>query len=187
MQGARFEPRGHAGVLVPSNNGDYAIGTRGDKMVKVIILSGIPGSGKSTWVQYNAALATVVSADHWFMRTGTYQFKVTELADAHGSCMRSFIGNLTAAVADGEDCTIVVDNTNTTTEEIVPYYAIAAAYGCEIELITLLCDPAVAAARNVHGVPSGGTIAMAKRLDERKLPDFWKYNEKFSQRTICRA
>ena len=177
-------------------------------MVKVIILSGVPGSGKSTWVKENHADATVCSADRYFMRTGTYQFKVTELADAHGYCMRKFVENLRAATEDGETCTIIVDNTipqqilencvlnygetctiivdntNTTSEEIVPYYAVAQAYGCEIELITFEADPALAAARNVHGVPAAGVNAMAKRLESRELPDFWKYNEKFSQRTV---
>jgi predicted kinase len=146
--------------------------------MKVTILSGIPGSGKSTFASGTGAGAIVCSADDWFCRSGEYRFNVCELGDAHGECLKKFV----EAIQQGRDT--VVDNTNTTSEEIVPYYAVAAAYGAQIELITVLCDHKKAAARNVHGVSAKGVEAMARRLAERKLPDFWQYNEKFSQRII---
>ncbi len=74
--------------------------------------------------------------------------------------------------------TVVVDNTNTTTEEIAPYYAVARAYGYDVELVTLLVDVETAAARNAHGVPMRNIEAMHRRLDQRELPRFWKLEQK---------
>lgn len=145
--------------------------------MKVTILSGVPGSGKSTFAS-KTTNTVVCSADDFFCQSGEYKFDVTKLGEAHGECLRKFI----EAIQVGSD--VVCDNTNTTADEIGPYYAIAAAYGAEIELITVLCDPAVAAARNVHGVPAAGVEAMAKRLAARRLPEYWKFNPRFSQRTV---
>ena len=141
-------------------------------MAKCVILSGIPGSGKSTFAK--ALLSgKVCSADDYFMVDGEYKFDVKLLADAHGACLRKFVH----AISSGSD--VIVDNTNLSAEEIVPYYALAAAWGYDIKLITFKCDVETAIARNVHGVPEDGIRAMAKNLEERKLPDYWKYNDKF--------
>lgn len=144
--------------------------------MKVTILSGVPGSGKSTIAR--SMYAVVCSADDHFLVDGEYRFDVTKLADAHGACLRKFVH----AIQAGKD--VVVDNTNTTSEEIIPYYAFAAAWGCDIELVTVQCDPEVAAARCLHGVPVGAVKASAERIKNRVLPSFWQYNEKFSQRTV---
>jgi hypothetical protein len=70
---------------------------------------------------------------------------------------------------------LVVNNTNTTLVEIAPYYAIAAAYGLEVDLITLLCPPSIAAERNVHGVSLAACEAMDRRIRSRELPPFWLF------------
>ncbi|MFZ4768535.1 MAG: AAA family ATPase [Ferruginibacter sp.] len=146
--------------------------------MKTIIVSGVPGSGKST---HSASIpgSVVCSADDWFCQSGEYIFDFRELANAHGACLRKF---LEAVVNEKE--VVIVDNTNTTAEEIIPYYAVSAAYGREIELLTVLCDPIIAAARNKHTVPLEKVVAMAERLNNRVLPGYWSFNDKFSQRTI---
>jgi predicted kinase len=154
--------------------------------MKVVILSGIPGSGKST-VAKGYSKAKSFSADHYFVsEDGVYRFDVTKLGEAHGECLRLFVEEVYNGTHDpfSDDRTLVVDNTNLSCCEIAPYVAIAQAYGLEIELVTVLCDPAIAAKRCVHGVPTHAVLAMARRLEERQLPDHWKYNEKFSQRTV---
>lgn len=145
-------------------------------MGKCTILSGVPGCGKSTYCKDLDGI--VCSADDWFMRGGVYKFDFRELGNAHNACLKKFI----ESIVNGYD--VVVDNTNTTAEEIIPYYAIAAAYGYEIELITIFEDPEVCAERNVHGVPKEGIIAMDKRLRSRTLPGFWKFNDKFTQTKV---
>jgi predicted kinase len=69
---------------------------------------------------------------------------------------------------------IVVDNTNLTALEMAPYVSLAMAYGCPVEIITVKCDPEVAAKRNRHGVPLAAIKGMAARLQQRQLPAFWK-------------
>jgi predicted kinase len=145
--------------------------------MKVIITSGIPGSGKSTLIKNEFSGAEVVSADSFFTdRNGNYNFDVTKLGEAHAACMRRFIHILSNRY-DTDDV-LVVDNTNTTSEEIAPYYSVAKAYGASVELITLVCDPELAAERNVHGVPLAGCRAMAHRIMQRRLPPFWDMKQR---------
>lgn len=77
-----------------------------------------------------------------------------------------------------DDDTLVVDNTNTTVEEISPYMLGAAAFGWEAEVHTLyltLHDDAIrSAARNVHNVPEQVVLSQYQRLLSRKLPSYWK-------------
>lgn len=137
----------------------------------VIILRGIPGSGKSTWTKANAPEGAVVcSADHFFEKEGEYKFDPRQLPAAHGSCLMKFVG----AVADPRN-TVVVDNTSTTAVEVAPYASLALAYGHELRVVTLKVDPEVAHERNVHGVPLEGIRAMARRLEEStgQLPPWW--------------
>src|SRR5690606_33271326 len=121
-----------------------------------IIMSGISGSGKSTWAEklchglsstgYNFS---IVSADSYFMRDGVYQFDPKKLSDAHGACCYDFINQLALQTP-----LVVVDNTNTTAVEIAPYILIAQAYHYDVEIITVMCesedDVKAAAARNSH-------------------------------------
>jgi predicted kinase len=140
---------------------------------RVLILAGVPGSGKSTYVN-NLGLTreSVVSADNYFVGSdGEYRFDPTKLGAAHGDCLRGFVAALHQGMA-----TVVVDNTNTTVIEMAPYVALAAAYGYAVEIVRFACDPAVAAARNVHGVPERACRAMAERLErtfQEGLPPFW--------------
>ena len=136
--------------------------------MQVIIMSGVPGSGKSTFTK-GLEKPVICSADNYFMKNGEYQFDVSKLAQAHGECLRVF----THALLEKSEL-VVVDNTNTTVLEIAPYYALAAAYGYHVKLVTVNCEPETAFARNVHGVPLQGIKAMHKRLGERWFPPFWK-------------
>jgi len=123
------------------------------------ILRGVSGSGKSIMAA-EMPQAVVVSADDFFMVDGKYQFDVTKLGDAHGSCFRRAIEALQA----GKD--LVVDNTNCSVVEVAPYMLLAQAFGAETEIVRINCDPVVALARNTHGVPAKAIAAMAKALEE---------------------
>lgn len=139
--------------------------------MKVTILQGIPGSGKSSLIPKHHAYSTV-SADHHFIGLdGVYRFNPAELGEAHGSCLRAF-----ARRCATPDCAeLVVDNTNTTPTEVAPYYALAQAYGHEVRIIYVPCAPEVGAARNLHGVPIEGCRAMHGRLThfEGAMPPWW--------------
>lgn len=138
--------------------------------MNVIIMQGLPGSGKSTFAKEAGGL--VVSADDFFVELGrgTYTFDAARLSEAHGQCFRRFI----AAVAVQKTPLVIVDNTNTTPMEISPYYLAAQAFGYDAEIVRVECPTYVAAARNTHGVLEATIHAMAKRMDESPLPPWWK-------------
>jgi hypothetical protein len=116
--------------------------------------------------------AISVSADHFFMEEGEYKFDVTKLGEAHASCLRRFVDLVSSG---SKDNTVVVDNTNTTGTEVAPYAALATAYGHELKIITIVVDPEVAHARNVHGVPLKTVKDQYKRLERSKgkFPPWW--------------
>ena len=134
--------------------------------VAVVIMSGLPGSGKSTWIKKHSKDETVCSADHFFMRDGEYCFNPSQLGEAHASCMRRFID----ALSKGQN--VIVDNTNLSWDEISPYYSVAKAFGAKVSLCTVECSMEVAHSRCVHGVPLVAYKGMQQRLRERKIPPF---------------
>jgi len=153
------------------------------KQPKVIIMSGISGSGKSTEARriaredYNGGEGTgnvvICSADDYFLQLGSgeYKFDPRLLSQAHEECLMRFMQALDKV---WRPKAIIVDNTNLTAIEMTPYVAIAAAYGCEVEIVTLICDPKIACSRNVHGVPLRSVERMATTLQQGELPRFWK-------------
>lgn len=142
--------------------------------MKVIILSGIPGAGKTSYIKTIPGCVDTVSADSFFVGVdGVYRFDPAKLPTAHARCLRKFTGIVTGHFASSVDC-LVVDNTNTTVAEIAPYYALAEAFGHEVEIVTIHCAPAIGAKRNVHGVSLKACQDMRGRIMTRNLPRWWK-------------
>lgn len=154
---------------------------------KVEILRGVPGCGKSTYTQglmVPPRRVEVVSADHFFSRGGSYVFNPRLLGAAHDACFETFskLMKRCSPVSGWDtagDLIVVVDNTNTTVRECQRYVATAEEYGWPVEIVNIRCDPKVAAARNVHGVPADKVLQMHERLiaAERDMPTTWKQRE----------
>lgn len=140
--------------------------------MRVIVLRGIPGSGKS----HQAASitgATIVSADHFFIEhTGEYKFVPSLLGEAHAACLRRYLEELRSPSSE----LLIVDNTNASVAEIAPYMALASAFGVNAEIIEVDCDPVEAAARNIHGVPADVVMRIhtTMRANNALLPAWWK-------------
>lgn len=150
--------------------------------MKIYIMSGVSGSGKST---YASSLAkpedlTVVSADHYFMEDGVYRFDPSRLGQAHARCLHNFIAALNQNEREPDhDRVLVVDNTNTTELELAPYVAVSAAYGHRPTLVTVVANLEVAAARNTHGVTLQGVRRQWDNIKHRrKIPLFWQIDTK---------
>lgn len=145
----------------------------------VIILRGCSGSGKSTHAQaemHGRDNVSQVSADDAFVQeNGEYKFDVAKLGAAHASCLRGFVDKLVRTNSNPDEFTVVVDNTNTTGTEVAPYAALALAYGHELKIITIVVDPEVAHARNLHDVPLKTVKDQYKRLQNSigKFPPWW--------------
>lgn len=153
-------------------------------MATLFLFQGISGGGKSTLVGRLAADPTlaplaVASADAYpglyvpVTEDGTTRigFSFMLLGAAHGACMRAVID----ALREGRN--VVVDNTNTSNEEVAPYLLVAAAYGATARIIRVSCDPETAWKRNTHGVPyavvkigDGPTAVRATRTPETYTP-----------------
>lgn len=121
-------------------------------MKLAIILQGQSGSGKSTHAAKAFPDAMVCSADDYFMVDGEYKFDPAKLGEAHKACLQSWL------LALGADLDVIVcDNTNTSLWEMSPYIQVAAAMGCEVEVVRCVASAETAAKRNTHGrrwVPS---------------------------------
>lgn len=139
-------------------------------------MRGLPGAGKTTWIQNNLPDAHICSADSYFLdEEGVYIFDGSLLSEAHGACLKCFAETL--VVLDDETRTapevVVVDNTAIRAWEISPYYNLAKAYGHDVKVIHVRCDPDIAHSRNIHGV----TIERVEKMDEslacEELPSFW--------------
>jgi predicted kinase len=135
----------------------------------VLVLRGLPGSGKSTLIK-QFPWAVVVSADTFMVDdAGAYSFDPARLPLCHGRCLREF----TEALVNGRRSLIIVDNTNTTTVECAPYMALAPAFGYKALLVTLNVLPSTSAARNVHGVGAATIEAMRNRMESAVFPPYW--------------
>lgn len=137
--------------------------------MKMVILRGLPGSGKS---HYRAG-KSYVSADSYFEEENhdgstSYNFDAAKLGVAHASCFR----DACEIVREGEDEELYIDNTNTSAVEMAPYVALAAAYGCEVEIILFDTPLEVCLERQTHGVPEKTMHHMVLAL-EGPLPPWW--------------
>lgn len=158
---------------------------------KVTILRGIPGSGKSSYIQtwYNSLVSTagtylVFSADHYFIDpiTNEYKFDVSKLGKAHGACFRNFL----EAVQNKKADYYIIDNTNIRSREISPYIQIANAFELDHEIITIWCEPQIAAARNTHGVPPDKVYSMFTTLLRVELSYNWNHTVVYASNNLDR-
>ena len=126
---------------------------------RVIIMRGLPGSGKSTKAQSYGG--TIVSADDYFIQGGEYKFDSSKLGAAHGQCKR-----LAEEAMRRGDPIIVVDNTNTTEREYKDYVDMANSYGYAVEFDVVGSGGVGVdelAKRNTHGVPKENIERMVNR------------------------
>jgi len=124
---------------------------------KIVIMRGIPGSGKSTFAKKNFDGAYICSADCFFdtlaERKGTSyleEFKPWLVSTAHQFCWGIFI----EAVFDDEPL-IVVDNTNIHHWEYGNYQKLGEKMGYEVEVVKIPLELTAEEyfTRNTHGVP----------------------------------
>ena len=134
-------------------------------MRRLIVLRGLPGAGKSTWVRQHAAGAVVCSADHFFETPSGYAFDETRLGAAHAACASAAIEAMARGAAR-----VVVDNTHSRRWEWQVLAAAAAALRYDLEIVDLFdagLDDAELARRNTHGVTADTIAAMRVRWEPR--------------------
>jgi len=144
--------------------------------MEVIIMRGLPGSGKSTWAKRYRDLAgtrqhvEVLSADDGHLVEGVYRFDPKKVRQAHDDCFRNFVAAIEHEMAD----TIIVDNTGTAAWELSPYYRFAEINGCNVRIVRMHCDFETSCRQNIHDVPRETIWRMHQTLLTERLPAHWR-------------
>lgn len=128
----------------------------------LILLRGLPGSGKSTLGEVilylpNNNLKPLSADDYFIMPDGTYNFNFEKLKEAHNDCQQRCANLMMNGVIR-----IVVANTFTQEWEMKPYFEMAERYGYRIH--TLIVENRHGG-NNVHGVPDDKLEVMKNRFD----------------------
>ena len=127
----------------------------------LILIRGIPGSGKSTKAKSMLAMypnLVHLEADMFFEASGEYKFDPTLLSTAHDWCYSNTVFNLLS----GKD--VVVTNTFTKMWEMESYLAAGRRLGCDITIIEMKSEYG-----SIHGVPEAKLQQMKSRWEE--LPE----------------
>ena len=121
---------------------------------QLVIIRGIPGSGKTTAAKKLAAIGyDHHEADHYFEVDGRYNFDGSKLKEAHAQCLSRTVDSMRA----GRNC--VVANTFIETWEMSPYAIAAHEYGYTVLILEMRNR-----FKSVHDVPEHVVNSMIRRF-----------------------
>ena len=129
----------------------------------LILLRGVPGSGKTTlgevMLHYPGTNSVdVLSADNFFMDDrGNYIFDVTKLKQAHNDCQQKCAERMKLEISK-----IVVANTFTEKWEMDMYYEMAERYKYRVHSVIVENRHG---SKNIHNVPDEKIEQMIKRFE----------------------
>ena len=122
----------------------------------MIIVRGMPGSGKSTISKIIGA-DNHIEADMFFERNGKYNFDIEQLGAAHRWCLN------TAQILLNQHKRVIIANTFTTWSEIKAYTHYAQQNGHGITIYTMNTDYG-----SIHNVPIETMQKMRARFESHK-------------------
>ena len=137
---------------------------------KLIIVRGIPGSGKTTFAEFlfdnleiDVDAACLAADDYFYDDEGVYHFDANKLHMAHLHCQQTVENNMVMhGTREQVQSVIIVHNTSTTPKELKPYLELAKKYGYEV---TSLIVENRHGNENVHSVPEEVLTKMKNRFE----------------------
>lgn len=134
----------------------------------MVIMRGIPGSGKSTISQIigkglglDLEKCVICSTDDFFKnKKGQYKFNPKKIKENH------LLNQLKAMKACIDKKNVIIDNTNVDNDHLKPYLDIAAEYGYRVYNLAVIVDQMEAFKRQTHNVPEEAHKRMHNKLLE---------------------
>ena len=130
----------------------------------LVLLRGLPGSGKSSFAKHMWSDFVICEADQFFYDSeGNYNFNPSKLKDAHKYCR----DKVETFMSDNEKNPqfypeIVVSNTFTREWEMDEYFKLAKKY--DYQVVSLIVENRHGN-KNVHGVPDSKIEEMRNRFE----------------------
>jgi predicted kinase len=135
-------------------------------MRTLILLRGLPGSGKSSFATFIWDKHVVFEADKYFYdKEGNYNFDMSKLGAAHKWCQLQVEHAMEDNQANPQFYPeIVVSNTSTTESELKPYLDLAAKYDYKVVSLIVENRHGNGEETNIHGVGKETLDKMENRL-----------------------
>ncbi|XP_046561488.1 uncharacterized protein LOC124270515 [Haliotis rubra] len=131
----------------------------------LVLLRGLPGSGKSYLAGEIVFDGVILSTDDYFLRCGEYRYNQDQLTEAHTWNKQRACDAMERHVSP-----VIIDNTNTMDWEMLPYVKMAVARGYDVEVLEPSTPwkfhPKVLAKRNSHGVGRDAIRKMNQRYQQ---------------------
>ena len=124
-------------------------------MKELILLRGLPGSGKSTFAEVIGGFRC--EADMYFMEDGKYKFDITRIEKAHSWCKEQCQSFMVR-----EKPKVIVSNTFTQAWEMEAYYELAKTYGYKVTSVIVENRHE---GKSIHSVPDTTLGNMRNRFE----------------------
>jgi len=140
----------------------------GTKDKRLIVLRGLPGSGKSKKAGQLVGNGIIHSTDDYHIRNGKYVFDSDNVSKFHYFNLMNSIRSMQRGMSP-----IIIDNTNIMASYCMSYVDQGKMYGYEIIVIEPDTDWAFdveeLVKRNTHGVPRETILEMLEQYEESDL------------------
>lgn len=134
----------------------------------LIIIRGLPGSGKSDIAKKLVGNGVIHSTDNYLIKNGRYVFDDENIAKYHNHNLMDSIRSMKKGISP-----IIIDNTNITAPSCINYVEQGKIHGYEIVIIEpdtpWAFDVEELVKRNSHGVPKDTIIDMLQKYEKSDL------------------